>query len=272
MDKSNEILEILKKNPNLSNREIGKLVKLSRGGVQHYMNKLNIHRDRKLMQKLNNTKREKILDITDTAEQIILGSILGDGCIIPYRRPENTKLLLNSHLTITHCIKQYEYILYKKDLFENEGIKCHVLKMRPPKKKHYIKGIEVKENGSFNLKTVRNVSFNKYRDMFYNGKKYVNRYIYKLNPLGLAIWYMDDGNYYVRKKGNAQITLYTNCFSIKDDNLLVKMLKHNFNIDASLHKTANIGRCIYIRSKSRDRFLELVRPYICDCMKYKIGT
>lgn len=58
-----QILEILKKNPTLSNREIGKIVGKARSTVQYYLNKLGIHRDRKTQQKLNNTCREKFLNL-----------------------------------------------------------------------------------------------------------------------------------------------------------------------------------------------------------------
>ena len=266
-----KILEILKENPYLSNREIGKIVGLSRGTIQYYMNKLNIHRDRKLMQKLNNTCREKKINISNIAEQIILGSALGDGFINPYRRPENTKELLNSSLIISHGIKQKEYIKYKKDLLEKEGIICHLTFIDGAKqKKHYIKGIEVKENGSFRLKTQRNVVFNKYRDLFYYKKgkgKRVNRYLYKLDALGLAIWSMDDGY----KKANS-FTLCTNSFTFKEVKILQKILKHNFNLTTSIHKS-NLGHpLIYIGSKEFKKFKEIVSPYICDSMRYKIGT
>lgn len=267
----NKILEILKENPYLSNREIGKIVGLSRGAIQHYMNKLNIHRDRKLMQKLNNTCREKKIIISNVAEQVLLGSILGDGYISPYRRPEDTKKLLNSCLVINHGIKQEEYIKYKKELFEKEGIKCHLsFTSGENVKEHFIKGIKVKENGSFKLKTQRNVVLNKYRDMFYckNKKsKKINRYLYKLNALGLAIWSMDDGY----KKINS-FTLCTNSFTFKEVKILQKILKHNFDLDTTIQKS-NLGHpLIYIGSKSFKKFKEIVSPYICDSMKYKIGT
>lgn len=238
----------------------------SRSTIQYYLNKLNIHRDRKQQQKVNNTSREKILDITNNAEQIILGSILGDGSITKHRKPLNTKDTLNSQLVITQGAKQLAYLKYKKELLEIEGIRCYINE-RKYYKPHYIKGIEVKNDGSYELRTMRNVSFNKYRELFYNNIKYVNRYVYKLNPLGLAIWYMDDGCFH-----RNSIHLYTNGFSIKDDYLLIKMLKNNFDVDASLHKTSNVGRCIYIKANSRKRFLNLVSPYICESMKYKIGT
>ena len=62
-----KIKKVLLENPTLSNREIGKIVGLSRNSVQYYLNKLNIHRDRKEQQKLNNTSREKILKISEFA-------------------------------------------------------------------------------------------------------------------------------------------------------------------------------------------------------------
>lgn len=265
-----KILEILKDHPYLSNREIGKILGLSRGAIQYHMNKLNIHRDRKLMQKLNNTCREKTIEISPIAEQIILGSILGDGCIHNYKRPENTKKLLNSYLGIVHGIKQEDYIRYKKELLEKEGLKCYInfvdgSKIAP----HYIKGILIKENGSFHLKTQRNVVFNKYRDMFYFGnlkRKRINKYLYKLNPLGLAIWFMDDGF-----KTGKTFKLCTNSYSFKEVKLLQKILKHNFNLDTTIQKSNLNHPILYIRSKSSEIFRNLISPYVCESMQYKIA-
>ena len=263
-----KILEILKENPTLSNREVSKLVGLSRNAVQYYMNKLNIHRDRKAQQKLNNTCREKSISITEIAEQIILGSVLGDGYLSPNRHPTDTKLTLNSELRITHGIKQKEYIEYKKSLLEKEGIKCYLI-FREGKdiKEHFIRGIKVKENGSYYLRTQRNVSFNFYRNLFYRPNKIVGKYFYKINALALAVWYMDDG--FKHGKG---FTLSTNCFSVKEVNLLRTILKHNFNLETSMYKS-NLGMpLIYIKTKSRKTFIELISPYICESMKYKIGV
>lgn len=261
-----QILEILKENPTLSNREIGKIVGKSRTCIQYYLNKLNIHRDRKVQQKLNNTCREKSLSISPVAEQIILGSILGDGYMSPNRHPQDTHLTLNSELRICQGIKQKEYIEYKKSLLENEGIKCHLnfidsSKMKP----HYIKGIEVKENGTYHLKTQRNVAFNFYRNLFYKPNKKLCRYLYKLTALGLAIWFMDDGY----KNGKGWV-LCTNGFTFKEVKLLRTILKHNFYLDTTLRKSRLKQPLIYIRSSCREKFLNLVSPYVCDSMHYKL--
>lgn len=260
------ILEILRENPTLSNREIGKIVGKSRTSIQYYMNKLNIHRDRKAQQKLNNTCREKSILITPRAEQIILGSILGDGYMSPNRHPKDTHLTLNSELRIAHSIIQEDYVRYKKQLLEEEGIKCHLLYIDGSKiKQHFIKGLEVKCMGMYHLKTQRNVVFNYYRDMFYRPNKKLCRYLYKLDALGLAIWFMDDAF----KNGRGWV-LCTDGFTIKEVQLLRKILKHNFNLDTTFRKSSLGNPQIYIRTSSRERFINLVSPYICESMHYKL--
>ena len=260
------ILQLLAEKPYLSNKSIGEIVGLSRSSVQYYLNKLNIHKDRKVQQKLNNTSREKKLKITASAEQVILGSILGDGYMSPNRHPENTSLTLNSELRIIHSEQQLEYIKYKKELLECEGIKCYLTE-RKQSKEHFIKGVLVKENKSYYLKTCRNVSFNFYRNTFYKPHKVVGRYLYKLNSLGLAIWFMDDGY----KHGNTWI-LCTNGFAFKEVEFLQKLLKHNFNLETSIFKS-NLGQpLLYIKAKSKQVFLNLIKPYLCKSMLYKIGV
>ena len=262
-----KILKILETNPTISNKDLAILCNCSKSNIQYYLRVLNIHRDRLAQQRVNNTNRDNPCVISNTAEQIILGSILGDGSIAKNRHPTNTSLTLNSYLEIIQGVKQYEYLQYKKELLEKEGIVCYIKKRKPPKKTHYINNKEVLFNGSYELRTKRNSSFNKYRELFYREKKYINKYIYKLNVLGLAIWYMDDGT---RVGKNSSVSLCTNCFTIKDLKLLQKVLKHNFNLDTSLHKARENQYTIYIRKHSLSRFLELVSPHIIESMRYKL--
>lgn len=250
----------------LSCSEIGKRLGVTSSTIFYHLKKLGIHRDKIMLQKLNNSSREKKLKITNNAEQIILGSILGDGYMSPNRHPENTHLTLNSELRITHGIKQEEYIKYVKELLEKENIRCHLnFRDGSLNKPHYIKGILVKENGSFYLKTQRNVSFNFYRDLFYRPNKKLCRYLYKLKPLALAIWFMDDGF-----KNGRSWDLATNGFTFKEVFFLQKILMHNFGLATTVHKS-NIGHpVLHIRSSCRDKFIKLVSPYMCKSMMYKL--
>ena len=248
------------KNPNLSSREIGKILGCTRDKVCYHLKKLGIKRDRETLRKLNNTNRSKNIEISEKADQIILGSILGDGSITKHIDKDH-----NSRLSITHGVKQHSYLLYKAQLLKNENIPLRI-SYRKPGKKHFIKGWEVKENGTYYLETCQCAQLNKYRDMFYRDKKFINRYVYKLNPLGLAIWYMDDGYYH---KG---FYLCTNCFTKKDVSLLQDMLLHNFNIEKKKTKTVIGGIMIYVRAKSAKIFKDLITPYVIPEMIYKLGS
>lgn len=270
MNKEEQIKLIIGKNPLLSAREIGKKLNLSRQTVIYYLHKLNIYRDRELIRKNNNTKRSFEIPISENAEQIILGSILGDGMITKWKRYDNSKKNLNSNLVIQHTEPQKQYIYYKKLLLENNGIKCcnirvlngEIIEQQYPS---IINNRVVKANTRYTLCTRRAITLNKYRDMFYKDKKYINRYVYKLKALGLAIWFMDDGS-----SNNNRYFLYTNCFDIKSLLLLQKMLNHNFNIKTTLNKCREGQYIIYIKSESRELFTTIISPYICDSMKYKL--
>ena len=269
-NKKLQIKEIISKFPLLSAREIGKLVGLHRCTINKYIKELGISRDREIIRKNNNTKRGFEIEITATAEQIILGSILGDGMISKWKRSEDSKKNLNSHLVIQHTEPQKDYIFYKKKLLEENGIKCQTIKVLSgdiinKKYKSVINGVELKANSRYTLCTRRCVSFNKYRDMFYKSSKYINKYIYKLKALGLAIWFMDDGS-----SNNNRYFLHTNCFNKTSINLLQTVLKHNFNICSSVNKHGNNQYILYIKAESRELFTSIISPYICNSMKYKL--
>lgn len=267
MKKIELIKQILDQNPMYSAREIGKIVGLSRQTVNWYIKKLGIFRDRELLRKNNNTKRSFSINISNTAEQIILGSILGDGMITKWKRCQNSKLNLNSALVIQHTEPQLEYLLYKKKLLENNGIKCSKIsklnkEVIEQKYSSSINGKKLKANTRYTLRTRKNISFNIYRNLFYKDIKYINKYIYKLKDLGLAIWYMDDGY-----KHDNTYYLCTDCFSYKDLQLLQKVLYHNFNIETIIDKRKRIR----IRSKSSNIFTNIIEKFVCDSMKYKIN-
>lgn len=268
IEKLNLVKSVLNLNPTISNRDIAKATGIPAGTIQYYLKLLGVKRDRLEQQKINNTCREKQLTINTIAEQIILGSILGDGYISPYRNPKNTKLKLNSCLCIRHGIKQYDYVLYLKSLFENNGIKCYIRDIKC-NKKHFINNIEVVFNGGIDLITQRNVSFNIYRDLFYKDKKIIDNYIYKLDALGLAIWYMDDGCITGKRRS---AVFHTECFSIDDLKIIQNMLYQNFGIETTLNKSGKDGQfVIYIRTKSLKNFVNIVSPYIPECMRYKLA-
>lgn len=268
MEKEKIILETIKNNPNLSYSEISKIIGYSKSTIQYYCNKNKIHRDRKLLQRLNNTDRNTELEFTNTALEIFNGSLLGDSSVTKYNRNTTPKRILNSKITSGHCIEQKEYLLYLKNLLELEGIKMNYTENNNINRS-IIEGREVITYGRCDLSTRRSISFNKFRDKWYSEDniKNVPRDIYEhFSELSLAIWFMDDGS-----KNNCSYYLHTESFTIEDINFLQKLLYDKFNIKTSIH----INRkkpLIYIKAESRELFTEIVRPYICESMKYKLIT
>lgn len=265
MDIKKEILKILDKEPYLSSTEIGKKLNKHRNTIIYHLHKLNIYRDRNFIRKQNNNIRSYPININYNANQIILGSILGDGNITKNLRVKNSKLNCNSKLSIKHSLKQKEYVKYKELLLNKEGIKTHLNIIKPGiKKPSYIKNRLIKDNGSIILDTQKNISINKYRNLFYKDYKIIDNKIFELDKLGLAIWYMDDGS-----KHNTSYYLNTQNFDYKDQKILLNMLNNNFNIKASIHKSRKLFN-IYIKKESKNIFTNIIKPYICKSMLYKL--
>ena len=105
--------------------------------------------------------------------------------------------------------------------------------------------------------------------MFYKkGKKTINKKLINyLTPLALAIWISDDGcwtQYGVRIASNA--------FTLKEVELLVNMLKINFNINCSIQEIHTKNKySIYIKKEFISKLRSIILPHLHNSMLYKVG-
>jgi len=76
---------------------------------------------------------------------------------------------------------------------------------------------------------------------------------------------MDDGY-----KAVTGFYICTDSYSLEDNTFLATILSNKFNLDTSVHKTTN-GHRLYISSKSKDKFIALMQPYIIPHFVYKIN-
>ena len=181
--------------------------------------------------------------------EIIIGTLLGDAWI------QDRSLRIKQ----SDAHKDYVFWLYSyfKDLCNN-----------PPKQRSDYK------QWYFQTRFLEDISL--YRDMFYKNRvKIVPKNIKNLlvSPLSLAIWYMDDGSLDYRLKYHYSFKLSTNAFTIKENKLLVSVLKENFGIESSIHTPLCRGVRypeIYIGVKGRDKLWNFVSPYIVACFSNKI--
>lgn len=265
MTRKEEIIKIITINPTISYKDLAKIINCSKGTIQYWFKVLNIKRDRKVQQRLNNTDRNSEITITNKAIEILIGTLLGDSHITKYHRNVESKKILNSTISCGHSLKQKKYVLYLKKLLDNEGLTVHFTENSNTYHTS-IKNRKITTYGRCDLKTCRNIQFNVWRDLWYpNNLKVVPKDIINhFSALSLAIWYMDDGS-----KNNQSYYLHTEGFNLEDIEFLKNILLNKFNIITFTQKLRD-KYVIYISKKSKNIFKDLIESYVCPSMKYKL--
>lgn len=193
--------------------------------------------------------------LTQAQFDILIGNLLGDGFLIKHKDCKRTCFRFKQK----EESKEYVFWLYKK--FRS------FCKSRPSQRK---------DNQQWYFLTKRYKEFNRIRAEFYEeGVKIVPENIEKIltSPLSLAVWYMDDGTLDYRPKNHCSFYFATHCFSVDGAKRLSNVLRKNFSIDSSVYNNLIRGKRyprIYIGAKGRDRFVELITPYILNCFRYKL--
>lgn len=195
------------------------------------------------------------MQISNKQHAIILGTILGDGCL--ERNGRNVRLRLE------HGIAQAEYLLWKYT-------ELNTLITGKPMPVHALHKKSNKFYESLRIYTYSDSALEQYWYMFYQtGKKKVPRDIFSLlnDPLSLAVWFMDDG--YKRNDCNA-FRLNTDGFEESDQQLLCETLEKNFGLISNLHKKGATWN-IYLPQHSAKKFVEIVGSFIVPSLRYKIA-
>lgn len=127
----------------------------------------------------------------------------------------------------------------------------------------------------FYTKSVKSIG--ELRTIFYDtaGRKRIPKNIayYLTNPLTLAVWYQDDGTLDFRDKYHANALIATHCFTFEECQLLARALYKNFNLDVRVCRCQMRGKLyfrLYVTSKSMQLFMQLVKPFIQNCFRYKL--
>lgn len=194
------------------------------------------------------------MKITKKSRDILLYMVIGDGHISQ-----------QGTLKMTHSKKQEEYLEFKKDLLNSVGIKTSDI-------------VEFDNSGYAGVRiTARVYKFTKlYRKVIYTPKKNIanRKLLNKLNPLGLAIWYMDDGGLSQKKKNgkvHANDLIINTHLSREENQIIIDYFKEEWDIHFTQVKNKNSYR---LRCGTREarKFISIVEPYIKNikCMQHKI--
>jgi len=183
--------------------------------------------------------------LMDKQKAIIIGSLLGDGSM---------RCRANALLEVNHSIKQKAYVDWKYKNLRN-------LVSSPPKAR---RGEGVRIAYRFTTKSLP-VLTRFYRKFYKDGKKIIPDNL-KLNPLSLAVWFMDDGSKSYR-------AVYFNTQQFDSDSLskLIKLLKSGFDINARPNKDKKYYR-LRIAVESVVKLRKIINPYLLPSLKYKLPS
>lgn len=192
--------------------------------------------------------------------QVLIGCLLGDG---------NISLNKSGHqaqFRFAHSEKQKEYCIWKTEKLKNIMYYEAVFnkKQQVDKRTHntytsyYSLSKEIPQ-----LKEIFDRWYS-FQDLDKRVKwiKHINKDdLMKLDALGLAIWFQDDG--YHEDSGYLIATM---CFSNDDIQIIKEYFKSKWDIEIKVRSNNEI----YISSKYREKFKNIIKPYIHNDCKYKL--
>ena len=198
---------------------------------------------------------KKTLKLNDLQRSILVGTLLGDGHL--ETRDEGKTY----RLKIEHQLLQNDYTEWLYDHLK-EWIGGGIYRKLKTQKEYV--GFTTYSHGAFRF----------YGQQFYvNRKKIIPKMIGKLlDPLSIAIWFMDDGSW--KSKKHKTFIIHTLGFTKSDLELVQKVLETKFKIKTSLHRQKEKYWRLYINSESAKDFENIIRPYtsIIGSMKAKMGN
>ncbi|HDH31586.1 MAG TPA: hypothetical protein ENH26_02315 [Candidatus Wolfebacteria bacterium] len=200
-------------------------------------------------------QHKKKLKLNQKQRSIIIGMLLGDGHLETLNNGRTYRL------KVEHSIKQKEYVKWLYEQFKD-------FTHQEPQAR--IKNLKGKEFLSYGFTTYSIGLFRFYAQQFYVDKKKIMPKIIKklLDPLSLAIWFMDDGSW----KSNKHRTyiIHTLGYTKKELVLVKEVIEQKFGIIVGIHKQYNKWR-LYVYSDSAKQFKNLIESYVIPSMKYKLG-
>ncbi len=192
--------------------------------------------------------------LSQTQEQIVVGLLLGDG-YLEFDKFKASRLQIKQ----AECKREYVFWLYK-----------HFARQVKTSPKQRLDTMQ----WYFSTRSLPELE--NWRKVFYpRGKKIVPKNIAELliDPIALAVWYMDDGTLDYRIHSHYSFTFSTDAFTTEDVQLLQNTLLKNFDIESSIQTPSSRGKKytkLYIGKNGREKFLNIIKPYMLNCFAYKI--
>ena len=200
-------------------------------------------------------KNYEDLKVEGDLKQLLIGSLLGDGCYC-----SQGKHVKNMCLSVAHSLKQREYLQFKWEILNKYGLAPKSIRESYVRKERYSH-----ELGECRLKSRVHPIFTKIRNECYDltgHKRICKNFVADINELGLAIWYMDDG--YVTRHS---CILSTCSFTLEEQQILADLLLEKFGLHFTIGKNDN---SMYLLAKDFPKFVDLIKSYVIPQLQYKL--
>lgn len=190
---------------------------------------------------------------TKESRNLLIAMLLGDGTISN-----------NFVFKIAHCSEQKDYLEWKIKQLNNHGIRNNGVKS-------YIKTKGFNIGVPVYYTQLNIIPFIKVlRKVFYKEKKIIGnrKLLNRLDTMGIAIWYMDDGNINIRKDKNGRpMGFYIRisaCEPKQEVQIIIDYFKEvwgiNFYMFHEGKKEDSYSLCC--GTKEGLKFISLVKPYV----------
>ena len=195
-----------------------------------------------------------MINLNNEEKSILFGTVLGDA----YLQKTGEK---NARLKLEHGAKQKDYLFWKVE-------KLQKLFQGKPKYLKRIHPVTQKEYRYWRHQSQSTPYLGKIHKIFYpKGKKQIPQELKEyLNPLALAVWYMDDGYYYQRDRCSY---LYLGNVSQKEAENVSQTILEKFNI-ANHVLVKKKGYAIYFSPKETLKLKEVIKNYLVEKLRYKL--
>lgn len=179
--------------------------------------------------------------LTEDQRQVVYGSILGDGEIRSQREDSCAQL------RIDHGMEQTDYCRWKEEILN-------------PWIGYSFTDDKRKRVGFDTIPMHELICLESYKDDYI----LLSEILDNMNPLGLAICYMDDGTYRAADKwGNGRATIC--CTKFNNRGQVQDMLKNKFGLECQIK-----SRGFVFDSENTRKLHEIVAPFVHPSMDYKL--
>ncbi len=207
------------------------------------------------------------MKLPENFKNIVIGSYFGDGTIAKHNATDK-----HHFLKISHGMPQYEYCKWKSNLFGEFLAGEPYIINRTFKNKPYQCCTFATKNHPF---------CDQLRLYYIDGQKHIKKWMFHyMTPEAIAIWYMDDGDFQranQKRKDGTRYRKFIGCrlslgiWSDSECELVRKFFLENYKIEPKIYVESGRYRRAWFNVEKSKVFLDIIRPYIPECMNYKLG-